>query len=62
MIMDEKKYTHYFTFAYSIQSDNAEGEDIPPEAHVSRITKRVINLYDNNELIEAVGVPETAEN
>jgi len=56
------RYTHYFTLMYSIQSDDAEAEDIAPEMHVTRIVKRITNLYENNELIEAAGVPETEEN
>ena len=57
-----KKYTHYFTIMYTIQSDDAEAGDIAPEMHVTRIVKRITNLYDNNELIEAAGVPDTEEN
>jgi hypothetical protein len=56
------RYTHYFTLMYSIQSDDAEGQDLSPEAHVARIDKRVRGLYANNEIIEAAGVPETEEN
>jgi hypothetical protein len=47
---------------YSIQSDDAEGQDISPDAHVARIAKRVRGLYENNEIIEAAGLPETEEN
>jgi hypothetical protein len=56
------KYTHYFTLMYSVQSDDAEGQDISPDAHVARIAKRVRALYENNEIIEAVGLPDTEEN
>lgn len=56
------RYTHYFTLMYSIQSDDAEGQDISPEAHVERIAKRVRSLYENNEIIEAAGLPDTEEN
>tara|TARA_Y100001963_G_scaffold134366_2_gene194944 strand:+ start:13286 stop:13462 length:177 start_codon:yes stop_codon:yes gene_type:complete len=57
-----KKYTHYFTLTYSIQSDDAEGQDFNAQAHVAHITQRVVDLYENNEIIEAVGVPDTEEN
>ncbi len=56
------RYTHYFTLMYSIQSDDAEGQDISPDAHVARIAKRVRSLYENNEIIEAAGLPDTEEN
>ena len=57
-----KKYTHYFTLMYTVQSDDEEAGDIAPEMHVTRIVKRITNLYENNEIIEAAGVPETEEN
>lgn len=54
-----KTYNHAFSLAYSVQhSTHPQGEDVTVEQHVRAITTRLQELFDNNELLEAVGVPE----
>jgi hypothetical protein len=53
-----KTYNHAYSIAFSVSnSTHPEGEDLTQEQLVSAILKRVADLIDNNEMLEAVGLP-----
>ena len=51
------KYDHAFDIAFSIVSDNQNGEDITAEQFAAAIRKRVDELLATGEMLEAVGLP-----
>jgi hypothetical protein len=53
-----KTYNHAFTIAFSVGgSTHPEGEDVTQEQLAIAILKRIADLVNNNELVEAVGLP-----
>jgi hypothetical protein len=51
-------YSHAFTIAFELISDDARGEDITPQQYADAIISRVEALLANgNEMLEAVGAP-----
>jgi hypothetical protein len=53
-----KRYNHAYAIAFSVSgSAHPAGEDLTQEQLVFAILKRIADLVDNNELVEAVGLP-----
>ena len=51
------KYNHAFDIAFSVISDNENGEDITSEQFAAAIRKRVDELLASGEMLEAIGAP-----
>jgi hypothetical protein len=53
-----KTYNHAYTLAFSVSnSTHPEGEDVTQTQLAIAILRRVADLIDNNEMVEAVGLP-----
>lgn len=53
-----KTYNHAFCLGFSVAgSTRQDGEDITTIQFVSALLKRITDLVDNNEMLEAVGAP-----
>lgn len=51
------RYNHAFSLAFEVISSKEDGSDVTQEQLALAIRKRVSNLIDNNEMLEAVGPP-----
>jgi hypothetical protein len=53
-----KTYNHAYTLAFSVSnSTHPEGEDVTQTQLAIAILRRVADLVNNNEMVEAVGLP-----
>jgi hypothetical protein len=52
------RYRHTFSIAYTVESDEREGNDLNKLDHLVAISKRAAEAFNNDELLEAVGVPD----
>lgn len=52
------RYNHAFSIAFSLNSDRKDGSDIPPERFAIALLRRVADLLEHDEMIEAVGAPD----
>ncbi len=57
------KYNHAFAVAFSIESDDPQGENISADQFHQALSKRSADITRNDEWAEAVGAPyDTYEN
>lgn len=50
-------YNHAFTIAFSLENESPTGEDTTAkEMHIA-LLKRLVDLMENDEIEEAVGMP-----
>jgi hypothetical protein len=57
-----KKYNHAYTLAFSLESNN-EGENVTEIELLTAIARRLADLIESKEVIEATGLPyDTYEN
>lgn len=50
-------YSHVYTIAFSVESRDAEGEDVTPRLLRSELLRRIEDLDASEDWIEAVGPP-----
>ena len=51
------KYNHAYTVAFSLESDHPEGEDVTADMIRVALLRRIADLDEHGELVEAVGGP-----
>ena len=56
--MSKAKYNHVFTIAFSLISELPTGEDVTQDQFVRALLLRIENLMKNNEMHEAIGMPD----
>ena len=55
------KFSHLFAIGFSIVSDEEDGSDVTPEMFRDALVKRVRELEQYNEWLEALGPPEETD-
>ncbi len=53
-----KRYNHMFVIAFTVISNDPQGEDVTPQQLADAIGKRVDDCLRSGEMLEAVGAPE----
>ena len=58
-----KKYNHAYTLAFSLNSNDKEGDDVTSEDLIKALLARIEGLKKEGEIICAIGCPfDTYEN
>lgn len=52
------RYSHVFSIAYTVESDDELGEEVTDQQHYAAILRRAKQALDSGEMQEAVGPPE----
>ena len=56
------RYDHVYDLAFSVKSDHPRGDDVTPQMLINALQKRIEDLKQGGEIMEACGVPfETYE-
>jgi hypothetical protein len=57
--MSQKTFNHAFSVAFEVpHSTSKDGADVTAQQMYDAILKRAKNLMDNDEMLEAVGLPD----
>jgi len=51
------RYNHMFAIAFTLISDDEQGEDVTKEMLQAALLRRIADLGNSDEWIEAVGTP-----